>query len=91
MEWQEFYVLDSNGTFKKSRERNGVITEISGSYSLSQTANGTSLLLSYKSDSEIIGSCSSALKEELYFESESLLFSTWQQCDGPGLKYEKVD
>jgi hypothetical protein len=91
MEWQEFYVLDSNGRFKKSRERNGVITEISGSYSLSQTANGTSLLLSYKSDSEIIGSCSSALKEELYFESESVLFSTWQQCDGPGLKYEKVD
>jgi hypothetical protein len=29
------------------------------------------------------------IKEELNFQSENVLLSTWQQCDGPGLKYEK--
>jgi hypothetical protein len=45
--------------------------------------------LTYSIDSDIIGSCSSELKEELNFQSENVLLSTWQQCDGPGLKYEK--
>jgi len=91
IEWQEFYLLNANGTFIKSRERNGVVTEISGTYSLVNSSNNNSLQFTYNSESEIIGTCSSELKEELHFQSENILFSNWEQCDGPGLKYEKVN
>jgi hypothetical protein len=55
------------------------------------SSNRTVLLFTYSINSDIIGSCSSELKEELNFLSENVLLSTWQQCDGPGLKYEKED
>ena len=89
MEWQEFYLLNANGTFTKSREKNKVVTQISGTYRLVNSSNGNILQFTYSSESEIIGSCSSLLKEEMYFQSENIFFSNWQQCDGPGLKYEK--
>jgi hypothetical protein len=56
---------------------------------LINSSKSTVLILTYSIDSDIIGSCSSELKEELNFQSENVLLSTWQQCDGPGLKYEK--
>ena len=90
MEWQEFYVLNGDGTFKKSRKKNGVTTEISGTYIVGTSASNTSLELTYTVENEIIGSCSSKLKEELHFQSASVLISNWQQCDGPGLKYEQL-
>jgi hypothetical protein len=89
MEWQEFYLLDANGTFIKSRKQNGIVTEISGTFSLIKSSNSNALQLTYKSESEIIGSCFSGLKEEMHFQSEKVFVSTWQQCDGPGLKYER--
>jgi hypothetical protein len=89
MEWQEFYILNANGTFKKSREKDGFVIEITGTYNWINSSKSTVLILTYSIDSEIIGSCSSELKEELNFQSENVLLSTWQQCDGPGLKYEK--
>jgi hypothetical protein len=91
MQWQEFYVLDANGTFTKSREKDGFVIEITGTYSQINSLTGTVLLFTYSINSDIIGSCSSELKEELNFLSENVLLSTWQQCDGPGLKYEKED
>jgi hypothetical protein len=91
MQWQEFYVLDANGTFTKSREKDGFVIEITGTYSQINSSTGTVLLFTYSINSDIIGSCSSELKEELNFLSENVLLSTWQQCDGPGLKYEKED
>jgi hypothetical protein len=90
MEWQESYLLNADGTFKKSREKNGVVTQIYGTYSLVNSSNGNIVQFTYSIESEIIGSCSSQLKEEMHFQSESIFFSNWQQCDGPGLKYEKV-
>jgi hypothetical protein len=67
MEWQEFYLLKANGTFNKSREKKGVVTQISGTYIVVYSTSNTSLKLSYSIENEIIGSCYSELKEELNF------------------------
>ncbi len=91
MEWQEYYLLRNDGTFLKSRDRDGAITEVSGKYRLIDSSNGKSLEFVFNGKSEIIGSCSPNLKEEMSFQSENRFSSTWQSCDGPGLIYEKMD
>lgn len=91
MEWQESYLLNSNGTFQKSRDENGVITEASGTYTLNDSSSEMILELSYNAESDIIGSCNSELKEEMVFQSGNTLSSTWNYCDGPGLKYKRVN
>ena len=91
MEWQETYQLNTGGTFQKSRDRDGVITDVSGIYNIIDLSDGKYLEFIFNSESEIIGSCYSNLKEEMFFQSENTISSTWSACDGPGLKYEKVD
>lgn len=92
MEWQEFYLLNSNGTFIKSREQNGLVSEESGTFSLEESNNEKHLVLFYDFDNALIGSCySSELKEELVLKSDNSLFSTWSACDGPGLEYERME
>lgn len=89
MEWQEFYMFNTNGTFTKHRERNAVKTIISGTYIATNHPEGKYLELIYPNDSEIIGSCSGNQKEVLYFTANNSLSSTWKNCDGPGLEYKK--
>ena len=90
MEWQEFYLLNSNATFIKSRERDGILTEESGNFLFEEFNDEKYLVLSYETDNSLIGSCySSSLKEELILESHNRLISTWSYCDGPGLEYER--
>lgn len=92
MEWQETYILKSDGTFQKSRERNGVLMEVYGTYSVFNTAKGQFLELFYTSENEIIGSCySKNLKEVMSIQSENTFSSTWKACDGPDLLYKKAD
>jgi hypothetical protein len=91
MEWQEYYSFNTDGSFVKSRTRNEVKTEISGSYIISKLQEGSVLELTYKTDSEIIGSCYGNNREELYLLPNSILSSTWKNCDGPGLEYEKTN
>ncbi len=91
MEWQETYQLNTDGTFQKSRDRDGVITEISGTYNLINNSNENLLELNFNSESEIIGSCTSSTKEIMSLQSETIFLSSWNACDGPGLKYEKAD
>jgi hypothetical protein len=91
MEWQEYYSFNTDGSFTKSRTSNGVKTEISGSYIISKLQEGSFLELTYKTDSEIIGSCYGNNKEELTILPNSILSSTWKNCDGPGLEYEKTN
>ncbi len=57
MEWQEFYLLNTDGTFKKSRERNGALTEVSGTYKLINSSNENLLEFIYESENDIIGTC----------------------------------
>ena len=91
MEWQETYQLHTNGTFQKSRVQNGAVTEASGTYNLTHNFNEQVLELDFNSESEIIGSCVSNTKETMIFQSETIFFSSWNACDGPGLKYEKIE
>ena len=91
MEWQESYRLNSDGTFQKSRDRDGVILDVSGIYNIVDLSDGKYLEFIFNEESEIIGSCYSNLKEVMFFQSENTFSSTWSACDGPGLKYEKVD
>lgn len=89
MEWQEFYIFNTNGTFTKSRERNSVKTSISGTYTTTNQSDGIYFELTYPNDSELIGNCYGNLKEVLYLTANNSLSSTWKNCDGPGLEYKK--
>lgn len=90
MEWQEFYIFSDNDTFTKIRIRNDVHTTASGTCIAKNNQDGMILELTYPKDSEIIGSCYGNQKEELYFSANNTLSSTWQNCDGPGLDYQKI-
>ena len=90
MEWQESYLFKSDGTFIKTRDRNDVIVEISGTYLVSELFEGNFIELTYPTENEIIGSCTSAIKETLFLKSKYQITGTWNQCDGPGLEYGKL-
>lgn len=90
MEWQEVYVLKADGRFLKSRERDGVIIEASGTYNITNSSNEVLLELVFENDSEIIGSCHSNLKEFMVIQSKNTFSSTWLACDGPGLVYKNL-
>jgi hypothetical protein len=72
MEWQETYLLNTDGTFQKSRNRDGVITDISGTYKLINNSTESLLELNFNSESEIIGSCTSNTKETMNIQSETI-------------------
>ena len=91
MEWQEYYTLDLDGTFIKSREREGHLIKVTGTYIIIESEENTFIEFTFDFDNEIIGSCISNLKENLYLSSENKLVSTWEQCDGPSLIYNKID
>jgi hypothetical protein len=89
MEWQEYYIFNEDGTFIKSRERNGTITEAFGTF-ISTTTNSTIQLdLVFNSESEIIGTCVGPVNETLAISSNNVLKSSWLACDGPRLEYKK--
>ncbi len=91
MEWQENYILNSDGSFTKTRDANGAIAEVSGTYTLNDSLSNTILELNYSMQSDIVGSCFSNSREKMILQSISVFSSTWNYCDGPGLKYEKVN
>lgn len=91
MAWQESYVLRSDNTVTKSRNRNGVMQEINGSYKLEKSSDGTYLRITYNSASDIIGSCNSKPQELLFLNNEEVFKSTWQNCDGPVLEYKRIE
>lgn len=91
MDWQEYYLLYSDNTFVKSRERNNVITEKKGSYAFVTLSDGKYLELVYESHNDLIGNCTSEAKELLKLNAENELIGTWSACDGPGLVYERTE
>lgn len=90
LEWQEFYLLNPDGTFLKSRLEDGVKTSATGTFTIQESEDETTLLLTYEEPSDIIGSCTIELQETLIFLSNSILIGTWSACDGPGLEYFRV-
>lgn len=90
MDWHEFYIFSDNGTFTKIRIRNNTQTTASGTYTTKKIEDVEHLELTYSTESDIIGSCYGNLKEELFFSNNNTLSSTWRNCDGPGLDYQKI-
>lgn len=91
MDWQETYLLKADGTFLKSRDKDGTTIEVSGTYNFINSSNETLVKLNFDSESAIIGSCNSNSKETMKLESETIFINTWNACDGPELKYEKTN
>ena len=91
MSWQEFYLFNADGTFSKTRERNGVTTTITGKFSFGNIGTENYMNLTYAADSEIIGNCYATATEELILKSNIQLASTWNACDGPGLVYKRIE
>lgn len=94
MAWQEYYIFNPDGSFIKSRERDGTVLEATGTFEVVEFDNdeGDYLELSYTSGEELVGSCwSSELTELLRFDTDNILYNTWMACDGPGLYYELVN
>lgn len=89
MSWQEWYLLYPDNTFRKIREQNNQTTEAEGSYKELQLSDGVYLELVFKNDNNLIGSCIGE-KTELLRKSTNQLTSTWWNCDGPGLFYERA-
>ncbi|MBV7338390.1 hypothetical protein KFU94_61220 [Chloroflexi bacterium TSY] len=91
MAWQESYQLNTDGTFIKSREQNGVLEEKAGVFSFEELSDGKYLILTYETYSGIIGNCTLEPREVLRLESNQKLLGTWWACDGPGLEYERIE
>lgn len=90
MDWQEYYILASDGTFVKSRDYGGKAIVANGLYEVSELEDGKYLKLVYGSYSELIGNCSNSTEEYLRFQTANSLIGTWWACDGPGLFYERT-
>lgn len=91
MEWQEYYLLKSDGTFVKRRERDGIKYDASGKFQFITITDGTLLELTHDTKNQIIGNCYSNQTEQLYLKSADKLVGTWQMCDGPRLEYERKE
>lgn len=89
MNWQEFYTFNINGKFVKTRIKDNITTTASGTFSIIKTSGETHLELTYSKSSTLAGSCYGNLKEDFFIDENNLLVSTWQNCDGLRLVYQK--
>lgn len=90
MAWQEFYLLNPDKTFVKSREQSGTTSNANGTYKFITLSEQQYVALTYSSKNPLIGNCTGELKEYLLIESEDKMSGTWNICDGPGLEYKKI-
>ncbi|QED37656.1 hypothetical protein FK178_07910 [Antarcticibacterium arcticum] len=96
MEWQESYNFNRDGTFIKSRSRDGELTEAAGTFVITENDSqfndpliNFSIEIEFSNSNSIAASCySGGMKEELYFRGDRML-SNYHACDGPGLEYKK--
>lgn len=92
MPWQEYYILNADGTFLKHRDYIGSNREGTGTFRFITDENGEFLELNYSEANDIVGSCGSSKQhEELSLKANNTLIGTWWACDGPGLKYERAE
>ncbi len=89
MDWQEYYIFDSDSTFLKSRTEGDKTIEEEGIYKTKIMVDGEYMLLSYPKESEIIGSCQHQPSETLFIIDRDHLRNTWGACDGPVLSYKR--
>jgi hypothetical protein len=89
--WKESYLLNSDGTFTKSREYDGKQTKASGTFAFKeQKTDGKYLELTYESDNNLIESCFLGQTETLRLETDNYIVGGSAACDGPGLEYRRT-
>lgn len=91
MDWQEWYLLNPDKTFTKTRSWDDTLIEERGTYSSMTLMDGKFLELTYPVHNELIGNCTDDLIETLVLKSEKEMISIWVACEGPGLLYEKTE
>ncbi|MDC6404548.1 hypothetical protein [Maribacter flavus] len=93
MDWQEYYIFNPDGSFIKSRERDGAVLEATGTFEMVEYDNDDAdyLELLFETGGELAGGCYGFGRETLQYVAEDRLQSSWMACDGPGLFYEKED
>lgn len=89
MEWQEYYLLRSNGTFLKSRSTGTSVVNVIGTYKSVELSGELYFELNHQDENPLVGSCTSSTQELLRRVDDQLL-GTWLACDGPGLEYVKI-
>lgn len=89
LQWQENYDFNTDGTFTKTRIKEGKTTTGNGKFVVKKIDNETNFELTYNEKTDIVGSCLGDLTESLSLNKENSLVSNWQMCDGPGLIYKK--
>ena len=91
LEYNEYYLFELDGSFSKHRIDGEQEKLAEGSFEIVESDTPMALLLTYTTDSELIGNCTGNNEEYLYLdESGKTLLSSWWSCDGPGLFYEQV-
>lgn len=90
MEWQEYYIFNSDATFFKSRDRDGTVKEAFGTYKKETLEGEEYLELKYTSGVDIISNCTGNAIEFLSFKKGDVLIGNSNACDGPGLEYEQL-
>ncbi|RKR15116.1 hypothetical protein CLV91_1198 [Maribacter vaceletii] len=90
MEWQEYYIFNSDATFFKSRDWDNAVKEASGKYAKEVLDGQEYLELVYSSGEELIGNCTGDNKEQLFYKKGDVLRGNWGNCDGPILEYKQL-
>ena len=90
MSWQEFYLLNPDSTFSKSRTRDGITKSSQGDFKYVEIGDEHYLQFTHNLENELIGNCSADLQEFLLIISDHKFSSSWHACDGPGLVYQRV-
>jgi len=90
MSWQEYYLLKQDGTFTKSRTMDGVSFIKNGTYAFDLRKEGNYLITTFSEANILVATCHQGLSEELWLQTNTKAVSSWSQCDGPGLIYERT-
>ncbi len=85
MQWQEYFIFNSNGTFTKYRQQDNVTKSATGTYAIVTQSEQQFIELTYTGGDNLSATCFP--KEQLLKVSETLLQGTWGACDGPTLEY----
>lgn len=92
MHWQEYYILNMDGTFLKHRQQGDEVVEAEGSYTIFTQTDGKYIELKYASETDLISSCTpQGGTDVLFVISENEVKGTWEACDGPGLFYKRAE
>ena len=90
LDYQEFYLLNPDSTFLKSRLQDGLRISAYGTFSIRDIDDDTYFVFSYSEENEITGLCGSSLTEEALILNGSYITESAPACESPILTYFRV-